>query len=193
MNFSVRLSAGAVLALSLSGLALYGQNNYVQTNLDANVTGVAEATDASLVNSWGMTRTSASTWWVSDQATGLATLYNGPGAKQSLVVTIPAAAPAQSGAPAIGSPSGTIANGSTTDFLLGAGKPAIFLFATLDGTVAAWNPNVGLTAGAVAPSTHAITAAKGAKGSAYTGLTAALMNGSRYLYVANFGKGRVDV
>jgi hypothetical protein len=53
---------------------------------------------------------------------GIATLYNGPGTKQSLIVTIPPADPNNKKTP-IGSPKGVIANGSTTDFVLAAGAP----------------------------------------------------------------------
>jgi hypothetical protein len=55
-----------------------------------------------------------------------------------LVVTIPPANPNNPSKPT-GSPTGIIANGSTTDFVLAPGKPANFIFATLDGTIAAWN------------------------------------------------------
>lgn len=164
--------------------------HYQQTNLQSNTANVAQATDAQLVNSWGMARTSGSAWWVNDEATGKATLYDGPGDKQSLIVTIPPANPSKT---PNGSPTGIVANGSTTDFLLGTNEPAIFMFATIDGTIAAWNPNVGLTNGQTAPSTHAVTEVKMTDGSVYTGLTAGSINGQRYLYAANFGKGRVDV
>jgi uncharacterized protein (TIGR03118 family) len=177
------------MALSF-GAVSFGQH-YTQTNLQANTSGAAEATDPQLVNSWGLTRTSGSTWWVADNATGVATLYNGPGTKQSLVVTIPPADPTNKKTP-IGSPTGIISNGSTTDFML-PGGPAVFIFATLDGTIAAWNPNVGLANGATPPSTHAITVVKTTDGSVYTGLTSALVDGNRCLYAANAGKGRVDV
>jgi uncharacterized protein (TIGR03118 family) len=59
--------------------------------------------------------------------------------------------------------------------------------------IVAWNPTVGVAQGAAPPSTHAITVAKTTDGSSYTGLTSALVVGKRYLYVANFTKGRVDV
>jgi uncharacterized protein (TIGR03118 family) len=119
-------------------------------------------------------------------------LYNGPGAKQSLVVTIPPADPSNKNTP-IGSPTGMIANGSTTDFLLAPNDPAVFLFATSDGSIAAWNPNVGLVNGAAAPSTHAVTVVKTGNQSNYTGLTSASIRGKRYLYAANFNKGTIDV
>ncbi|AXC13049.1 hypothetical protein ACPOL_3770 [Acidisarcina polymorpha] len=122
----------------------------------------------------------------------MSTLYNGVGQKQSLVVTIPPADPTNKLTPN-GSPTGVVANGSATEFKIAPGDPAVFIFSTIDGTIAAWNPKVNLAKGQAAPSTHAITVAKGATGSVYTGLTSGFINGKRFLYAANFGRGRVDV
>lgn len=183
---------GATTALTLIiSVACFGQH-YNQTSLVSNTAGVAPVTDPQLINPWGLSRNSGSPWWVSDQATGFSTLYNGPGAKQALIVTIPPSDPTNKKTP-IGSPTGTIANGSQTDFLLAAGKPAVFLFSTLDGTIAGWNPGVALAQGAAPPSTNAVTVVKTTDGSSYTGLTSAFIGGKRYLYAANFTKGRVDI
>jgi hypothetical protein len=76
------------------------------------------------------------------------TLYNGAGVKQSLIVTIPPADPTNKNTPN-GSPTGTIFNGSATDFLLAPGRPATFLFSTVDGTIAGWNANVAVAQGAL--------------------------------------------
>jgi uncharacterized protein (TIGR03118 family) len=177
------------MALSLGAVA-FGQH-YVQTNLQANTSGAAEATDPNLVNAWGLTRTSGSPWWVSDNKTGVATLYNGPGTKQSLTVVIPPAVEDEK--TPIGSPTGLISNNSNTDFLLAPGAPALFIFATLDGTIAGWNPNVALANGATPPSTHAVTVVRKTDGSIYRGLTSGFINGQRFLYAANFGTGKIDV
>jgi len=166
--------------------------HYTQTNLVSNTAGVAPVTDPQLINPWAMSRNSGSPWWVSDQVTGFSTLYNGAGAKQSLIVTIPPADPTNKNTPT-GTPTGTIANSSQTDFLLAPGKPAAFLFSTIDGTIAGWNPTVALAQSSVPPSTNAVTVVKTTDGSSYTGLTSAFINGKRYLYTANFTKGRVDV
>jgi uncharacterized protein (TIGR03118 family) len=182
MKTLLRLTLSTGMALAW-GAASFGQH-YTQTNLVANTAGVAPVTDPQLGNPWGISRTSGSPWWVSDNATGLSTLYNGAGAKQGLVVTIPPSNPNNKKTPT-GTPTGTIANSSATDFLLAPKAPAAFLFSTLDGSIAAWNPSV-------AP-TLAVTVARGADGSSYTGLTSAFINGRRYLYAANFTKGRVDV
>jgi uncharacterized protein (TIGR03118 family) len=184
------LATGATLALSIGSFAS-GQN-YTQVNLVANTSGIAPVTDPHLVNPWGVSRTSSSPWWISDNATGLSTLYNGAGVINPLVVTIPKADPTSKTFPT-GTPTGTIANGSPTDFLLAAGAPADFLFSTIDGTISGWNPAVGIASGAAAPSTHAVVVVKTTDGSSYTGLTSATVNGKRYLYAANFNKGTVDV
>jgi hypothetical protein len=82
MNMFRRLALSSTIALCW-GAVSFGQH-YTQTNLQANAPGVAEATDPQLVNSWGLSRTSGSAWWVADNAMGVATLYNAPGTKQSL-------------------------------------------------------------------------------------------------------------
>ena len=185
-----RFAANTALILSM-GAACFAQH-YTQTNLVSNTAGVAPVTDPQLINPWGLSRGSGSPWWVSDNATGFSTLYDGSGTKQSLIVTIPPADPNDKKTPT-GTPTGTIFNGSPTDFLLAPGEAAAFLFSTIDGTIAAWNPNVGVAPGATPPSTHAMTVAKTTDGSSYTGLTSAFVNGKRFLYAANFTKGRVDV
>jgi uncharacterized protein (TIGR03118 family) len=145
-----------------------------------------------LVNPWGLSRGSNGNWWVSDNLTGFATLYNGAGTKNSLIVTIPPADPNNKKTPT-GSPTGTIFNNSTTDFLLPGGFAAEFLFCTIDGSIVAWNQNVAVAQGAKPPSTHAVTVVKNTDGTSYTGLTSAFIGNNRFLYAANFGKGSVDV
>ena len=181
-------STACALIMSASGFA----QHYTQTNLVSNTAGVAPVTDPQLINPWGLSRNSGSPWWVSDQATGFSTLYNGAGAKQALIVTIPPADPSNKKVPT-GTPTGTIANGSKTDFVLAPGAPALFLFSNIDGTIAGWNPNVAVAQGATPPSTHAVTVVKTTDGSSFTGLTSAFIDGKRYLYAANFTLGRVDV
>lgn len=188
MSWYFSASAALVLLLGTSGFA----QHYKQTNLVSNTSGVASVTDSQLINAWGLSRGSGSAWWVSDAGTGVSTLYNGDGSKQSLIVTIPPADPTNKNTPT-GLPTGTIFNGSQTDFFVAPGKPAAFLFCTGDGTIAGWNPTVAVAQGAAPPSTHAVTVFKATDGSAYTGLTSASVNGARYLYVANFAKGRVDI
>jgi uncharacterized protein (TIGR03118 family) len=170
MSTLLRPRVWAALALSLLVGSAFGQH-YTQTTL------VTNATDPSLVNPWGMSRGSGSPWWVADNATGVSTLYTGSGTKLGLTVKIPSAKPGQ---PSL--PTGTIYNGSKTDFLLAANTPAVFLFCTIDGLIVGWNPAVG-----------AVAVVTRTDGSAYTGMTSAMVDGHLRLYAANFGKGRVDV
>jgi len=190
MTLYLKLAAGLTLVTSLSSAAF--AQHYTQTNLDANMPGAAESTDAQLINGWGLARSSGSTWWVSDEATGFATLYDGPGSKQALVVKIPKSNPNDPKF-ATGTPTGMISNSNTTDFSVAPGKTAAFIFSTLDGTIAGWNPTVGNTPGVPGASTNAVTVVRTHDGSSFTGMTSAFIDNQRYLYVANFTKGRVDV
>jgi uncharacterized protein (TIGR03118 family) len=185
-----RVCSSTALALIVSATCF--AQHYTQTNLVSNTPGVAPVTDPQLINPWGLSRASGSPWWVSDQGTGFSTLYDGAGVEQTLIVTIPPADPSNKKTPA-GTPTGTIANGSPTDFVLAPGQPAVFLFSTIDGTIAGWNPNVAVAQGSEPPSTHAVTVVKTTDGSSFTGLTSAFIDGKRYLYAANFTLGRVDV
>ncbi len=190
MKAFFHFATAASLSLALASPAL--AQHYTQVNLVANTSGMAPVTDPNLVNPWGLSRASGSPWWISDNGTGLSTLYNGVGAITPLVVTIPKADPNSKTFPT-GTPTGTIANGSTTDFLLAKGAPAAFLFSTIDGTISAWNPAIGIPPGGTPPSKQATVVFKATDGSSYTGLTSATINGKRFLYAANFTKGRVDV
>ena len=190
MKVLSHVATAVSLSLALASPAL--AQHYTQVNLVANTSGMAPVTDPNLVNPWGLSRASGSPWWISDNGTGLSTLYNGVGAITPLVVTIPKADPNSKTFPT-GTPTGTIANGSTTDFLLAKGAPAAFLFSTIDGTISGWNPTIGIPPGGAPPSKQATVVFKATDGSSYTGLTSATINGNRYLYAANFTKGRVDV
>jgi uncharacterized protein (TIGR03118 family) len=176
-------SVATALSLALCvGSSAYAQH-YTQVNLVANTLGVAPVTDPNLVNPWGISRTSGSPWWISDNGKGLSTLYNGAGVINPLVVTIPKSDP-NSRVFLTGTPTGTIANSSPTDFLLSPATPANFLFSTIDGTISAWNPTVGVAPGGTPPSKLATIVVKTTDGSSYTGLTSATLNGNRYLYAA---------
>jgi uncharacterized protein (TIGR03118 family) len=171
------LCMATTLGLTTSASA---QHHYQQTNLVSDVPGMAAATDASLVNPWGLSRSATSPWWAADNGPGLSTLYNGAGVKQGLVVTIPPPA----GQTDSSTPTGTVFNG-TTDFQVGTGQPARFLFATEDGTISGWNP--------AANPTMAITKVDWSGQAVYKGLTLGQIGTANYLYAANFFSGKVDV
>jgi len=162
-------------------------NQYLVTNLTTNASTTAPNADANLVNPWGISRSSGSPWWVSDNGTGLSTLYTGAGATVPLVVTIP---PAQAGSGNMGSPTGTIYNG-TSEFPVAPGKPAVFLFVTEDGTISGWNPTVNASSAVIAVN-------ESKKGAAFKGLTMATVRipnqaNQTLIYVADFTLGKVEV
>lgn len=176
---------GALVATACALPAL--AQHYRQTNLVADQSGVAATTDTNLVNPWGLSRSSTSPWWVSDNGTGLATLYAGTGTPASLVVTIP---PADPNSNSTGTPTGAIFNSSGTGFALAAGKPALFLFVTEDGTVSGWNPGVNASSAVIEVNTKSASVFKGAALA-----TVSLPHGlsATFLYVADFRKGRIRV
>jgi uncharacterized protein (TIGR03118 family) len=104
-----------------------------------------------------------------------------------LVVTIPNA-PSQ---PAPGSPTGVMFNGSSTDFLLAPGKPALFLWVTEDGTVQGWNPGVKPTTAVIEVDNSQVPNAT--NGAVYKGATIAEIEGKKFILAANFRSGRVNV
>jgi uncharacterized protein (TIGR03118 family) len=159
---------------------------YQETDQVSNAGGQgAQFVDPHLINAWGIARSSTGVWWVSDQGGGVATLYNGQGtavnaqgAPQPLVVTIPRAGQGLSG------PTGLVFNNSS-DFEVEAGKPAVFIFATRDGTISGWNPQVNPTA--------AIEKVSATPGSVLTGATIAEINTLRFLFVADVHEGKIRV
>jgi len=176
-----RLVTSSIILIAIP--SMLRAQHYKQTNLVSNVPGAAAATDSNLVNAWGISRGTGTPWWVSDNGTGLTTLYSGPGSTIPLVVTIPAA---DSG---MGTPTGQIYNGSQ-DFQLTKGNPALFLFVTEDGTVSGWNSAVSATTAVIKVNTHSK--------SVFKGMAVATINDpysgpTNYLYVADFRKGRVRV
>lgn len=82
-----------------------------------------------MANPWGMSRDSADAWWLSDNDTGLSTLYDSAGAVQGLVVKIPTGNPMLK---KTGSPTGTLYYGGP-GFQVTPGNPSAFLFVTEDG------------------------------------------------------------
>lgn len=186
MSISVSRVAKACLLsvlVTLTGTFAFAQH-YTRTDLTVNrsaVSASAPNVDPNLVNAWGLSRSSGSFWWVADNGTGLATLYDGTGAAQSLVVAIPA--PKGSSSPS--TPTGTVYNFLADRFPVAPGKPAVFLFVTEDGTISAWSPQVNLTS--------AVIKVNRAGSANYKGVAIAAVPGGAFLYAANFQTGHIDV
>lgn len=175
------VALGILPSLSKPVFAQYTVTNLV-SNQNANG---ANPADAALVNAWGITSLATSPFWVSDNGTGLSTLYNSLGQKQGLVVTIPAAG----GSPASGTPTGVIGNTTGQFDITANGKTAspIFIFATQDGTISGWNPTVDPT--------HAIVAVdQSGSGASYTALVIASNQEANFIYAAdNSSNRKVDM
>ena len=154
---------------------------YSQHNLVSDIPGLADQTDAKLINPWGIALNSTGPFWISNNHTGTSTLYNGSGQPfpANPLVNIPAAGAA------ISSPTGHVFNG-TRAFELTPGNPALFLFATESGTVAGWNP--GVDAG-----NARVTIDHSASGAVYKGIALGSNAAGPLLYAANFSARAIDV
>ena len=163
------LLSAALVASSPSAAAA---DFYEETNLVSSVNGLSPNFDASLQNPLGVSFAPAGPFWVSNQVTGNSTLYNSAGVKQGLVVTIPPGTPG-------GNPTGQVFNSTASDFVLPVGGKSIFLFDTLNGTIAGWNGGSGTTAQVVVTP----------PGASYTGLALGNNGAANFLYAANDGQG----
>jgi uncharacterized protein (TIGR03118 family) len=176
----IRSAAAASLALALTvGVAstasaqFYSQHNLV-SDTASGIPAVNH--DDDLVNAWGLVASATSPWWVSDNQTGVSTLYNAAGVKITGIsptghVAIPG-----------GFPTGVVFNG-TTAFHIPADGTARFIFASEAGIISAW---------AGGPSAVSVVD-NSPSGAVYKGLAIAQTNSGSFLYASNFHAGTVDV
>jgi uncharacterized protein (TIGR03118 family) len=171
---SIRLSSVTV-ALALCSCNLFGDpvGIFRQTNLVSNIPGNAAFTDPNLVNPWGISSSPASPFWVSDNGTGVTTLYNTAGAPQSLVVTIPNPSGGTS------APTGQVFNGTS------AFNSDLFIFATEGGTVAGWRGALGTNAETLFNQSSA--------GAVYKGIALTTTASGSYLLTADFHNNSITV
>jgi uncharacterized protein (TIGR03118 family) len=172
----------AVLVAALCASRATAQNTgYIQTNLVSDGAVTAPNTDKHLINPWGIAFAPGAPFWISDNNSGFSTLYDNQGVPQSLIVTIPP----PSGTPGPATPTGIVAN-STTSFAVN-GSPAFFIFSTEDGTISAWTGGNNAVLEVDNPNFNSGT------DPVYKGL-ALLTNGTNnFLLAANFRNARVDV
>jgi len=183
---SIKTTFLVLTAISFTA-AFARADTYSSTNFQSDIPGLAAHVDPNLVNPWGMAASSGGTIWVSDNGTGVSTLYKQDGTARPLVVTIPTSARNKEG----GNPTGIVFN-DTPFFkvtLNGNSQPALFIFVSEDGSISGWNPALD--------GTHAIIAVDngtnlGSKRAIYKGATLGVANGHNFLYVTNFHTGRVE-
>jgi uncharacterized protein (TIGR03118 family) len=200
--------AAAVVAIAVGSIAIADDDNprrerdtYEVTVLTSNLAGHAAVRDPVLQNAWGIAFSPAgSPFWVNDNATGCSTLYDGTGAKiTALQVSIPLpgnVVPATSCQPkdpnnppnpSPAAPTGIVWNPSASFLVPGTKIPAIFIFATEDGTISAWA--LGLN-----PADNAVLAAdQSSRGAVYKGLAFAVNAKGAFLFATDFHNGKVDV
>jgi uncharacterized protein (TIGR03118 family) len=210
------VSIAAIAFLGLASIAHADddrdhRNAYAVTPLVSDLKGGATNQDPVLQNSWGVAFTPAgSPFWIADNNTGCATLYDGDGTKVSLQVLIPlpgGAIPATdckpvnpnapSPVPTPAAPTGIIWNPTTnpnTAFLVpGTNLSASFIFDTEDGTISAWTGNLPTNP------TQAILAVDNSKtptpatGAVYKGLAFGVNVNGDFIYATNFRAGTIDV
>jgi len=169
------------LVFCMSGLA--SAASYKPFVMTADTSGVAPNTDPHLVNPWGVSFSGTGPFWTANNNTGTSTVYNSTGQIQPIVVTIPAV-----GGSPVGSPTGTVFNGST-DFVVTQGTKsgaASFIFNSEDGSITGWNPTVNASNAVVAVDNSP-------SGAIYKGLEIANNGTGNFLYAANFFSGKIEV
>lgn len=182
------LLLGMVPAVAQSDQENHPGDDYVQTNLVSDIAGVALNTDKNLVNPWGLTFGPQSPFWVANNGTGTATVYDGngepvPSFASPLVVTIQPPAGVTTSAP-----TGAVFN-PTSEFEIEMGMhegPAVFLFSSEDGTITAWNPKVAAT-------TAVLVVDHSPEGAVYKGLALGRNDDGVFLFATNFRAATVEV
>src|ERR1700722_19819408 len=167
------------------------ETSFAQTNLVSDGFIPAPTIDPNLINPWGLTLSATSPFWVSDNGMGVTTVYTGAGTKVNVggLDSIAIATPPGQTSPA--SPTGDVFNIAGTGFNITSGGntgSSVFIFATEDGTISGWNPNVN-----AGSSVLAVDNSQGGTGAVYKGLTIAQTDDGTFLYAANFRNGTVDV
>lgn len=164
---------------------------YAQTNLVSDGSVPAATISDNLINPWGISHSPTGPFWVSDNGTGLTTIYDGAGSIVPVAgqdaITI--AAPPGQDTPS--APTGQVFNiaGSGFDITAnGVTAPSVFLFATEDGTISGWAPTVDPSSSVIA-----VDNSQDGNDAVYKGLAIGTTDQGTFLYAANFRNGTVDV
>ncbi len=172
----LRSLSKVALLLPLQSLIVFA-SPFAQTNLVSNIPGLATFTGSNMKDPWGLSQSAACPFWISNQVSNNATLYSAANfAPQALVVSVGPTSPPPTG------PTGQVFAGIANNFVVN-GAPANFIFATLAGSIDAWNGSLGTTAQVVAMTPSAV----------YTGLAIGNNGTANFLYAANFAGGHIDV
>ena len=170
--------AAALLTLACMPASAWGDRDrdgeYQQTNVVSDLPGVALLQDTNLVNAWGMSFSATSPFWISDNGSGLSTLYAVTYNTNGTVKVVKQGL--QVGIPGEGNPTGQLFN-STGGF-----HGDIFIFAGEDGTISGWRGALGTTAELLVTRANAV----------YKGITLITTAKGPMLLAANFREGTLD-
>ena len=192
MRLNLKIATLTLMTMAISAVGANAKmmhKGYVQTNIVSDLASEnATLTDADLVNSWGIAFFPGGPFWINDNASGLSTLYAGTGTKIPLRVTIP---PPSTAPTATSAPTGIVWNGNPMAFEITGNnvtQAALFIFATEDGTISAWNGNSGTTAQRQKDETDPTN------GAVYKGLALGVNSAKGpLLFATNFRSGKIDV
>jgi uncharacterized protein (TIGR03118 family) len=184
--------AVALLTTAVASRALAAQTFlYTQTNLTSNLPNQAANQDPNLQNAWGVAFLPStvfpggSPFWLSDNNSGLSTLYDAAGALVAPPVNIPSPTSMTGG-----TPTGLVSNlNIVTDPTANDFMSDVFIFDTEDGTIVGWQtPSMTFNTQAI------VRVDNSHSGAVYKGLAIANdSDGDSHLYATNFNSGAVDV
>jgi uncharacterized protein (TIGR03118 family) len=177
LGYAFAFSCGTLLC----SLPANATTSFIVTNLVSDGSVPAAHVDPDLVNPWGVSMAPTGPFWVSDNGTGLVTLYNGQGVKLPLTVTVH---------PSPAAPTGQVFNGVPTDFTVsesGKSGGSVFMFATEDGRISGWSPGVALNHTVLAID-HSTTGL----GAVYKALAIGTSGGTPSIYATDFRNGAVE-
>jgi uncharacterized protein (TIGR03118 family) len=191
---SAALAVAAVGALTAAQAGDPGatQKNAYAVNVLVSDQPGAPWQDPNLKNPWGVAFAPGSPFWISDNNSGKSTLYDGDGTPLSLVVTIPCPKKAGEGSscPKLAAPTGVVFNPSSDFVVPGTNSPALFIFATEDGTISAWNGSTGTNAVLIVDNSLIPNERFGA---VYKGLALGVNKSGNLLFATNFRAAKVEV
>jgi uncharacterized protein (TIGR03118 family) len=177
------------LCCAMLGVANTAKGDVISvTNLvtDDQTVNSAQITDPFLKNAWGISHSTGSPFWVSDNGTGVATLYQVNPTTNATSKVILGSPPDPSGGVVIppagsGVPTGQVFN---TANATAAFNSDLFLFVSEDGTISGWRGALGTKAEVLQLADNA---------NVYKGTTLVSTGGHSYLLSANFRAGTIDV
>ena len=176
MSFILALALTATPAIAGGANTPPAPSKFNVVPLVSDQAGVAPNTDPDLVNAWGISQQGNGPLWISDNGTGLSTVYDVNTGVKQFGVTIPSGVP--TGTVGVSSPNGFVIKEGTTK------GPSYFMFDSESGQITGWSPVVDFANAIVAVDNSG-------QGSVYKGL--ALDEADSLLFAADFHNNQVQI